>query len=694
MMALIWKELRENAKWALIAMLALGGAECFALYSVRDGQPYELYFYDGITLCKKGFLTATTFGCAAVGLMLGLVQILPELKRDRWASLLHRPVARGTIFRGKVIAGVILYFAATGIPLAASVWLVATPGNFGTPFLAPMVQPGIADMCAGVLYYFAGLLLALQRGWLARTLPLFAAVCVTYFILHCSLFRVALEAVAAMAVALCLAGWGAIHNQESLRRRPLLGRLAFVVVIFYGACGLGKLTKSLLAIVVPPTASSFTDYEPLRGGQPIRITYRNDVVTSVENVDGSPVTDPKLRPDRVRNAISYLNTLSSYVGDAHGYKPDYPWRTYRESSTYLYSITSFYQPRLETWFYLIENRSLAGFSPIKKQALAQLGEQGFQPPQPLTKGFAEDANLDSVGQVYCVIQTPRSLQYANLDKRTILDVAVPGNEPIYGSGRTWTYLEEGGTVAADCAILKTAVAVYDEKQALIATLPYQRATDRWGCISVGINPALDRFFIWYRPSLWIAGKEREKMPIYVDEMDRSGAVLKSYTLPPVPRTPVPVPWTRYVGDRLQSVAFLAGNFLYDKAGAALGSERLRERLKGQFGNRKEALNLAIGIAAFSLVLAAVTFVWARRVRMPAGRALLWAAFTLLFNIAGLIVFRLCSDWPRSVPCAACHRMRRIDEAHCPSCGAGWPAPSPSGTEIFDDDATQPLAVAD
>lgn len=93
MKALIWKELRENIGWALLAMLALGAAEFYGLHHTEQSPNFR--FNDGITLCKKPFLMVTMFGCAAAGLALGFLQVLPELKRDRWAALLHRPVSRG-----------------------------------------------------------------------------------------------------------------------------------------------------------------------------------------------------------------------------------------------------------------------------------------------------------------------------------------------------------------------------------------------------------------------------------------------------------------------------------------------------------------------------------------------------------------------------------------------------------------------
>jgi hypothetical protein len=60
MITLIWKELRENFKWALLAMVVLGGAEVYALYPRDQQEEYYGALGDGLTLCKTSFLTVTT----------------------------------------------------------------------------------------------------------------------------------------------------------------------------------------------------------------------------------------------------------------------------------------------------------------------------------------------------------------------------------------------------------------------------------------------------------------------------------------------------------------------------------------------------------------------------------------------------------------------------------------------------------
>ena len=73
MKAIIWKELRENFKWATLALLALTLAEFYFL----AGERHNLQSFNGITLCSSSFLLVTAFGCSAIGALLGALQILP-----------------------------------------------------------------------------------------------------------------------------------------------------------------------------------------------------------------------------------------------------------------------------------------------------------------------------------------------------------------------------------------------------------------------------------------------------------------------------------------------------------------------------------------------------------------------------------------------------------------------------------------
>jgi hypothetical protein len=693
MRALLWKELRENIGWALLAMLALGSAEIYALHHTQYPGQFDPYFADGITLCKKPFLMVTRFGCAAAALALGFLQVLPELKRDRWAALLHRPMSRGRLFWGKAMAGVLLYGLAAGVPFLTAVWHVATPGNFGTPFVPAMVRPGLADVAAGLTYYFAALLVALQGGTLLRAIPILAAIHVSFVVIDEDLFRVALEAAAAMSFVLCLAGWGAIHARDSLRDRPWLASLAFLVTVFYGACGLGDLARKAGSMAGRIDAHPYGGWEVLDNGVPARLDYVNSVLVSTTGPDGQPFTDPKYRPDRVRSYTLGTNTAGNYIGDSHGFRVRRDDDSYRESATYLYSLSPYDHPRFEQWFYLRREHQYVGMLPAEKKAFARLGTNGFAPPEARVPGFADDVRSDLIGGDILLIAAPDSLRLALLARREIVPVALPAPGPIYGTCHTWATTPTG-VVNFQGVALGTGMAVYKADGQVAAMLPYHYDVDRWGRISLGVLKTMDRFVLQYEPSQWIDRKIQQAMPRYVETLDAQGNVLAAYTLQPPPPYVESRTWVGIIAPRLQSPAFFFGEMLYRRAGAALGSDRLREALDKQLGrNFNDTFHFGCAIVIVALVLAAITFFWARRAQLPLRRAWAWAVAVLVLGLPGFILFWLAGERPRTVPCPACHRLRRIEGEKCAHCEAAWPPHPADDTAILDRSTHSPVVAS-
>jgi len=692
MRALIWKELRENILWALLAMLALGATEIYALHHMRYAEDFE--YQGGITLCKKSFLTVTMFGYAAAGLALGLLQVLPELQRDRWAALLHRPMPRGRLYWGKAVAGLMLYCLAAGAPFLFAVWRVVTPGNFATPFVPGMITPGLADLAVGLCYYFAALLLALQSGRLAwRALPLFAALHVSFFVLQENLFRVAVESAVAMTLALSVAGWGAIHARGSLRARPWLARIAILVVAFYGVCGAGDLLRALGHGMAGQMAGAKLSYwQTLEDGVPARLDSLNRVVVAATDINGKPFDNPNYRPDRIRGHIRYLNEASSYIGDPHGWhRPLYP-RSYRESNTYLYANHPYSRPQIEQWFHINEHPHYIGMLPMKKQESGRLGMDGFAAPGASVRGFPENTSSIQISGDILFIAAPESLRLVHLAKREITAVALPAPGPIYGMCHAWLVVPDG-TINFKGIALSAGMAVYDDSARLVAMLPYHRDVERWGRLSMGVIRPTDRFVLEYEPSDWIDGKTRKSMPSYTEIMDSNGVVLASYELPPLPPSVNPPLWSSFIAQRLESPACFFGEMLYHRVGAAFGSSRLRGALQKQLGpDLASTLQAGQILVLLALVLAAVTFVWSRRAQLPPRLAWLWTAGVFLLGLPGFILFWLTGERPVVVPCAACRRPRPIETEHCPHCGASWPAKPADGTEILDRTPAPPLAA--
>jgi ABC-2 type transport system ATP-binding protein len=91
--AMAWKELRENTRWAVLALLLLSAGMAYGLRQVRLSQDIA-YNSDGQSLTSNAFVPTTVFGCALAAILLGLMQTLPERRPDPWAFLVHRPVSR------------------------------------------------------------------------------------------------------------------------------------------------------------------------------------------------------------------------------------------------------------------------------------------------------------------------------------------------------------------------------------------------------------------------------------------------------------------------------------------------------------------------------------------------------------------------------------------------------------------------
>jgi ABC-type transport system involved in multi-copper enzyme maturation permease subunit len=148
MKAVIIKELRENAKWALLLCLAVAGALAWGL-NTNDAETSSLV---GSTM---SMITAIAF--PVVGLTLGLLQVLQDSSPGRWGFLTHRPISRSRIVIAKCLAGAGFYLLATGIPLTAAVYWAATPGRLAVPFDWHMILPRLADLLGGSMLYAAAL---------------------------------------------------------------------------------------------------------------------------------------------------------------------------------------------------------------------------------------------------------------------------------------------------------------------------------------------------------------------------------------------------------------------------------------------------------------------------------------------------------------------------------------------------------
>src|SRR5581483_8826472 len=134
MRALVYKEFRETLPIAGLAMAAL-------LFTAFDAMGYSpapdlMNNYSGgqIPFLSDSFVER--FGWIAMGLALalGFWQSLGDFWGDAQLFVLHRPVARRTIYSVKIAVGLTTYLVCTLLPLLLYAWWAAAPGTHASPF--------------------------------------------------------------------------------------------------------------------------------------------------------------------------------------------------------------------------------------------------------------------------------------------------------------------------------------------------------------------------------------------------------------------------------------------------------------------------------------------------------------------------------------------------------------------------------
>ncbi|MFI5379831.1 MAG: hypothetical protein ACHRHE_11075 [Tepidisphaerales bacterium] len=148
MLAMFRKDLRELAKWAALILVGMAAAIVLGRCGDGDRRVYRFSFY----MLSAAANATSSIGCAAGGLLLGLMATVFEARRDAWGFLIHRPTTRHRLFAGKALAAIVLLWLAAGIPLAVSLWWESSPNRRSTPFAWSMGLGNLADLLAGTVY--------------------------------------------------------------------------------------------------------------------------------------------------------------------------------------------------------------------------------------------------------------------------------------------------------------------------------------------------------------------------------------------------------------------------------------------------------------------------------------------------------------------------------------------------------------
>jgi hypothetical protein len=680
MKAMIWKEAREHFLWAILAALGLTIMTVTSLATISSDMqgsmrpPQMGHLFESLPIIAPLFAG-----------VLGLLQILPELRRDQWAFLIHRPASRTQLFFGKAAAGLGLYFLAMGLPcLGALLWL-ATPGNVAAPFSWNMSLPLVADILSGLVFYFAAMLVALRpaRWYGSRALPLGAAVICAFANQAANNLGQAMALLLPSIIILGFAAWGSFLTTGIYGPQPKVAKWGLGISLYAGlvlVCG-GAIAVvfSWLETHISIEPMRWTDYRVDKAGRVLRVTWEDSMPQSASDLTGKPMALPKSRTAYAHDTfVSFSDVPLKFQGNQG--------RSYRDNP----QVIPLAGAEKNVWYYLPFERQAIGYAKDTKRIVGYIGPQGFSAtPLPMAKRFpaAPVSNLTDYTNPFSVLAFRSAIYRFDpfAGSVTAMAQAQPG-EQVRGANQIWfnTGTSRESRTATVVTIGNRMEIFSSEGKRLFTTL-LALSSEEYPWVSIGVTPGDGRYFLWHHPRR--DKGNAAKASALLQEIAVQGSetrVVKTHTLPPLLR-PHSDQWTAYAIAPVVPPGLLAGLSGYAAVGNALRIESAQTLWHDMFVSPAPELPIVafFTLSAFAGLLAALGAHRIAKQRAMTPRAVwLWSFAVFWLGIFGLLLLIALEAWPARETCPSCHHKRVVTRELCEHCAAPFALPSRDGTEIF------------
>jgi hypothetical protein len=703
MRSLFWKEWREIVKWiALPSFLLLGPMLLF-------GVPM---------LLEAKYLAYVSLVAGLSGALLGFFQVFSEARGDKRSLLMHRPLSLSRIYLGKVIAGVGLYLVALLVPTACVVGLAATPGHVAAPFEWRMTLPWLADVLTGLVYYFAGMLIAQReaRWYGSRCLPLAAGLFASLLVWNMAEFWQALVAIGLLSGLVAVAAWGSILGGGAYPQQPRLAKIALAVTLFTGLSVLGFAGKVTVGLWI---AEPFDyPYDIDRHGHLFLIHETGSRITSITDLQGR--VPEGFNGERLDSyAVREIKAVFSNAD------PQPKSQSYRNPGRYLLEYKNETTPIWEAWWYVPARGRILGYDKGLKHFLGSFGPDGFVPPQEQPRErFQGDVNQKSLGYQALArdpLAFPTGAYTVDFHKGSVRKVFVPPS----GENIRWASKRENRNENWAMLFVGTDKAIYffDQagRQLLAVPLAYDPGTNEVNIVGRLVNP--DRYWVWYSPQwhlpLHTQATSPEAIVVVYDSAGRECEPRQE--VPPRPGVARLTPFL-YSDMIIQpsffqtlsglatspaEVVALEGTTSYLEAEAPRFPSEISLLLQNLWFTTQAYLpgvrwdsqahpGLVRGFAALVLLAALVSglacFLLPRRYAFSRARRLGWTMCGLLFGPTGVVLMISLQEWPAQIACPKCRKLRVVTRETCEHCGAAHAEPAADGTEIIEPSATTSAAV--
>ncbi len=669
MKTLIRKELREHFKVALVGLVVL------LLLIVLKYRDYawdlknEFLTRDTQPLMGDGVVGILSFFCAIFGGLLGWLQVWNERHRDLWAFLIHRPLTRPQIFLGKTFAGLLLYLLMPGLPLLGCILWVAIPGHVPAPFEWSMALPIAAAFLGGIVYYFAGMLTGLRqaRWYASRCLGLVMAILVSIQVMNSFEFWHALVFIAAGVAILGTAVWGAFRSDGHYEGQPVSGKAALTTVLGAGLA-LVVFIVTLLAIQVVfrgMAEEEWSRYVMTKGGAIYKVTSKSDGRSNVLRlvVDLNHERIPEWKTGVPENSEFLRGERESTTSFIHLPSP-YGWR---RQPNFLSSHRFFTLWRINSgtvWYYWRPYGCLVGYDLTTRRLIGTLGPNGFSQALPAAADdphHSVELTWPALGRT---LATSNAVYEVDLDHRvtrrifTSDDGRILAGLDLLNNGADWIYT---------LIVAEHSIVLLDPQGTLVRKQPFQPIPRFEDQVKVSYLEPAGQYAIWVSERSRTNSPVGGSPPMLVTWFGRGQGASQSVELPPLA--------PEHEGLILQKKLLCA-----PLPPVFVATLPLLEGHPWPSAIPKEMLRLSLIVA-----LVCVPVVWwlGRRYHFSVAAKVSWGGFIVLTGIPGLLAFLSVQEWPARESCPQCGKLRVVDREQCEHCGAEFPPPEKTGTEIFE-----------
>jgi hypothetical protein len=678
MRSLIWKEVREHAKWLPVPGLVI-------LLVFLIDKPDEPLFdtTDAYFLC----VIAAVFGAA-----LGFGQIFFEGHGDKRSFLLHRPLYPSYLFLAKTLAGIGLYLLALGIPF---VWLelwLATPGNMPAPFQWRTSLPWLADILTGLVYYFAGMLVAQREArWLgSRCLPLASAFFCSYLVWALTEFWQALATITVFTAVLSLAAWGSFRSGGAADPQPRPGRVSLAATLLLGLLMVSLFVKQLLGIGFSSEVIHLCDLT--RDGRMLVAAFRENVGKIGPWLDARTGEEAAELNENVAES-SLMATWADMETPLYD--------GYRNGGRFFVVCVNDSQPGVERWFYDPEQHRLLGYHKAYHHFLGSFGPSGFTPAgepagEPFQGNLLHRRSRFNANE-QDLLAFPRGVYQVDYARRKIdLLFAPAAGETVAFAGWWQQDHKRFAVISTDRAFH-----IVSPTATRLATLPRSPGTREEGYLAgVGLLTTPEHYFVWYRmlpfePSLGPAEYRSKMLHLYEYDLMGQEVARFDYQAPTAAAAPAKAlfgfitPITEAatlasLPEYLRKEVRLAGRTHKPVLLDYLAS--IRHYMPGTSRYEQSSTGVIAGYIALMLVTAFTSglacFLTARRFAFAPGRCAGWTVAGILFGWVGVGWMFALADLPVRVTCSQCRKLRVVTRNLCEHCGAPHTTPARDGTEVF------------